>query len=82
MVTGRHLITYREAAEMLKLNRTTLSRYVSQGKLSVYRYSSRAVRFDRRDIDAFLASHREEQRPAYPDVPERIRRLYDQRKRA
>lgn len=48
---------YRQAAEHLKLSKTTLQQYVSAGRIPHYKIGA-AVRFERTEMDAWMASKR------------------------
>jgi excisionase family DNA binding protein len=55
----RPLLTTREAADFLHLRPETLLRWHESGKLRGFRISTRALRFDPDDIEAFLQGTRE-----------------------
>jgi excisionase family DNA binding protein len=54
----RPLLTTREAAEILRVRPETVLRWHESGKLCGFRISSRALRFDPDELDAFLAGVR------------------------
>jgi excisionase family DNA binding protein len=55
------LLTSKEAAAYIGRNVRYLRRLTSQRLLPLYRYPGGLVRFDRHDLDGFLARHRVEQ---------------------
>jgi len=46
----------KEVLETLRIGRTTLYRYIEQGKLRAYKYG-RDLRFKESDIKAFIEAH-------------------------
>lgn len=52
---GEHLLTLREAAEVLRLNPRTVRAYVRRGEIEA-RIIGRRWRFRRADLDAFFES--------------------------
>jgi excisionase family DNA binding protein len=51
------LLTIAEAAELLKVSRVTIQRWLKQGRLPAYRVGPRAVRIKRTDALNFLTPH-------------------------
>lgn len=58
-VNERELLTVDEAAEYLGLSRSTLYQYAAARTVPTYRLG-RLLRFDRRDLDNWIASRRVE----------------------
>ena len=58
-VNERELLTVDEAADYLGLSRSTLYQYASARILPSYKLG-RLLRFDRRDLDSWIASRRVE----------------------
>lgn len=54
-MTGR-LLTTREVADRLGLNPETVLRWARRGKLPAHYLSSRAIRFDELELDAWLVA--------------------------
>lgn len=52
----RRLLTLKEAADMLKVSKNTLNRYLNTGKLTRIRLSDHAVRIDYKEVEAMLAN--------------------------
>jgi len=48
------ILTYKEAAEYLRLHETTLRRLVSQGKIAPSQISPRRVAFLRTELDRYV----------------------------
>jgi excisionase family DNA binding protein len=54
---GEAYFTIEEVAELLKVNKRTVRRWISSGRLTAYRFGS-LLRVADRDLRAFLAVHR------------------------
>lgn len=54
---GRKLGTVAEVCAYLKINRTTLWRYVDAGKIKTYRLSRSKTMVDLDSVDAFVNGH-------------------------
>ena len=52
----RRLLTLKEAADMLRVSKNTLNRYLNTGKLTRIRLSDHAVRIDYKEVEAMLAN--------------------------
>ena len=50
------LITKKEAAELLKISETSLSRLIAKGALPAYRVGARLIRIDRADVLKYMQS--------------------------
>ena len=50
------LITRAQAAELLTVSEDTIDRLVKSGKLPAYKISPKITRFDRADVEEYLAS--------------------------
>ena len=50
------LITRAQAAELLTVSEDTIDRLVKAGKLPAYKISPKITRFDRADVEEYLAS--------------------------
>lgn len=48
------LITKAQAAEMLTISESSLSRLIQRGALPAYRVGARIVRLDRADVEAYV----------------------------
>ncbi len=58
--TTTELYTIKEVASRLKVSKSTLGRYIKDGKLEVMRFEGKTVRISEDAIAAFLARHKEE----------------------
>jgi excisionase family DNA binding protein len=53
------MLTSKEVRERLRIGRATLYRWIDQGKLKPYKFG-RNLKFDEKEIEEFISSHREE----------------------
>ena len=63
-IQEREFYTVSEAARMLDVSRTTIWRWIDEGKLPAYRVGGRTIRIRRQDVDEML-------RPVTPQSTER-----------
>ena len=70
-----HLLTIAEVAERLRIGRTTAYQLVQQGKIAAHRIGAGrgAIRISEEDLNAYLASCREQNQPSSktPEPPPR-----------
>ena len=50
------MLTVKEVVELLKIGRTTLYRYMENGKIKYYKFG-KSVRFKKSDIEKFIEEH-------------------------
>jgi excisionase family DNA binding protein len=53
--TRRSLLTPQEAAEVLRINKSTMYRWIKDGKVPFIRLPSGDVRIDEKEFDAWLS---------------------------
>lgn len=63
-IVQEHYYTVAEAAELVRVSRSTLWRWISQGDLPAYRFGQRRVLIKRDDLDRLLTPAREETKGA------------------
>ena len=61
---GPILLTYLQAANLLGVSDRTVWALVKNGQLKAVRFAGRTTRIDRRDLDAFIESHKNPQPPS------------------
>lgn len=52
--TARHLISMKEAAQIVGCTTQTIRNWVSEGRLSAFRIGERLVRVDQDELDALI----------------------------